>query len=198
MQPPPTKSPALRPVNDEPPAGGTPGRWMLDASILMAIAALLVADLIGDMRQLPRDHMLLEVVAVGFTLLGAGRFWMRWAEARRAFEHHVRDLQVHLRTASEDAARWRSEAQGALEGLGVAIDQQCDRWGLSEAERAVALLLLKGLSMKEVGDVRGTSERTARQQALAVYKKAGLSGRAELSAFFLEDLLLPSGRAPSP
>lgn len=38
---------------------------------------------------------------------------------------------------------------------------------------------------------RGTSERTARQQALAVYRKAGLAGRAELSAFFLEDLLLP-------
>ena len=31
-----------------------------------------------------------------------------------------------------------------------------------------------------------------RQQSLAVYRKSGLSGRAELAAFFLEDLLLPS------
>jgi hypothetical protein len=30
-----------------------------------------------------------------------------------------------------------------------------------------------------------------RQQAIAVYRKSGLAGRAELSAFFLEDLLLP-------
>jgi DNA-binding NarL/FixJ family response regulator len=55
----------------------------------------------------------------------------------------------------------------------------------------VALLLLKGLAHKEIADARETSERTVRQQSLAIYRKAGLSGRAELSAFFLEDLLLP-------
>ncbi len=37
-----------------------------------------------------------------------------------------------------------------------------------------------------------------RQHAVAVYRKSGLSGRAELSAFFLEDLLLPlSDEAPT-
>jgi DNA-binding NarL/FixJ family response regulator len=55
----------------------------------------------------------------------------------------------------------------------------------------VGLLLLKGLSHKEVSEVRKTSETTIRQQALAIYRKAGLRSRAELSAFFLEDLLLP-------
>jgi DNA-binding NarL/FixJ family response regulator len=55
----------------------------------------------------------------------------------------------------------------------------------------VASLLLKGLSHKEIAEVRRVSEATARQQARAVYKKAGLSGRNELAAFFLEDLLLP-------
>jgi DNA-binding CsgD family transcriptional regulator len=44
--------------------------------------------------------------------------------------------------------------------------------------------------MDEVAKVRGTSERTARDQARAIYRKAGVSGRAELSAFFLEDLLV--------
>ena len=51
---------------------------------------------------------------------------------------------------------------------------------LSPAEREVGLLLLKGLSLKEVAETRQTSERTVRQQALAVYRKAGLAGRAEL------------------
>ena len=36
-----------------------------------------------------------------------------------------------------------------------------------------------------------------REQARALYRKAGLSGRASLSAFFLEDLLLP-GTAAGP
>ncbi len=55
----------------------------------------------------------------------------------------------------------------------------------------MGLLLLKGLSLRDVAQARSTSERTVRQQALAVYRKAGLAGRAELAAFFLEDLLLP-------
>jgi DNA-binding NarL/FixJ family response regulator len=55
----------------------------------------------------------------------------------------------------------------------------------------VALLLLKGLSVKEIAAVRATSERTIRTQARSLYSKAGLTGRAALSAFFLEDLLAP-------
>ncbi len=42
--------------------------------------------------------------------------------------------------------------------------------------------------------MRESSERTVRQQARAIYGKANLSGRAALSAFFLEDLLLPAGQ----
>ena len=57
------------------------------------------------------------------------------------------------------------------------------------------MLLLKGLSHKEVADARGTSERTARGQARSVYHKAGLDSRAALSAFFLEDLLPPRERS---
>jgi DNA-binding NarL/FixJ family response regulator len=55
----------------------------------------------------------------------------------------------------------------------------------------VALLLLKGLSHKEVATVRAVSERTVREQARSIYSKTGLTGRAALSAFFLEDLLAP-------
>ncbi|HVP62222.1 MAG TPA: LuxR C-terminal-related transcriptional regulator [Myxococcaceae bacterium] len=65
---------------------------------------------------------------------------------------------------------------------------------VTEAEREVALLLLKGLSLREIAGLRETSERTVRHQSLAVYRKAGLAGRAELSAYFLEDLLGPRQR----
>jgi hypothetical protein len=37
---------------------------------------------------------------------------------------------------------------------------------------------------------RNTSEKTVRQQASAIYQKSNLSSRSELSAFFLEDLLV--------
>jgi len=44
----------------------------------------------------------------------------------------------------------------------------------------------------EIAAARATSERTIRAQARSIYAKAGLSGRAALSAFFLEDLLAPN------
>lgn len=55
----------------------------------------------------------------------------------------------------------------------------------------MALLLLKGLSNKEIAAVRAASERTVREQARSIYSKTELTGRAALSAFFLEDLLAP-------
>jgi DNA-binding CsgD family transcriptional regulator len=92
-----------------------------------------------------------------------------------------------------DLARWRGEAEGLLAGLASTIDRQLEEWRLSAAEREVAWLILKGLSYKEVAEVRETTERTARHQAIAIYRKAGLAGRAEMAAFFLEDLLEPRG-----
>jgi DNA-binding CsgD family transcriptional regulator len=99
----------------------------------------------------------------------------------------MRDLEV----ARLQGQRWRAESRTLLNGLGEAIDTQFSRWNLTEAEREVALLLLKGLSVKEISAVRATSERTIRAQSASLYSKAGLTGRAALSAFFLEDLLAP-------
>jgi DNA-binding CsgD family transcriptional regulator len=106
----------------------------------------------------------------------------------------LRDLEV----ARSEGAQWRSDMREVLKGLGSAIDAQFERWQLTPAEREVAMLMLKGLSHKEIAAVREASERTVRQQARAIYGKANLSGRAALSAFFLEDLLLPGGAAYRP
>ena len=99
----------------------------------------------------------------------------------------IRDLDV----ARIQGRQWRDETRALLKGLGEAIDRQFLTWKLTEAEREIGLLLLKGLSLKEIAAVRVTSERTIRAQARSIYAKAGLSGRAALSAFFLEDLLAP-------
>lgn len=87
--------------------------------------------------------------------------------------------------------RWRASAEHALAGLGQAIDTQFDNWALTNTEREIAILLLKGLGHKQIAGQTGRSERTVRQHAVTVYGKAGLAGRAELAAFFLQDLTLP-------
>jgi DNA-binding CsgD family transcriptional regulator len=69
------------------------------------------------------------------------------------------------------------------------IQWQFSEWLLSPSEAEVALLLLKGLSIKEIAEARATQEKTVRKQASAIYEKSGLAGRHELSAWFFEDLL---------
>jgi DNA-binding NarL/FixJ family response regulator len=73
--------------------------------------------------------------------------------------------------------------------LGDLIQQQFKAWELTDSEQAVGLLLLKGLSFREIAAVRETREKTVRAQASAIYRKAGVSGRHAFSAWFIEDFL---------
>jgi DNA-binding CsgD family transcriptional regulator len=83
---------------------------------------------------------------------------------------------------------WRVQRRGEIAAMGQAIEDQFRKWHLSVAEVDVAGLMLKGASLKEIAIARDTTEATIRQQAQAIYRKSGLSGRAELSAYFLESL----------
>jgi DNA-binding CsgD family transcriptional regulator len=156
--------------------------------LFAAIAAFIAIDVIGDYRSgTAPGHIIFEGAVMAIALAGSIIMWRQY----RAVHRQVHQLSVDLDAAKREAIRFREEAHDALRGLGEAIDHQFTRWSLSPAEREIGLLLLKGLSHKEIAGVRSTSENTIRQQALAVYRKSGLSSRAELSAFFLEDLLLP-------
>ncbi len=165
------------------------------AVVFLAISALAVVDLIGDAGSAAGIvHLVSEALIAVFGLLGF--LWMaarlrELAARTRRLEEDTRELEADLARSRADAARFRREAHDLIAGLGAAIDAQLGAWGLSPAEKDVAMLLLKGLSHKEIGEVRGVAEATVRQQARAMYRKAGLGGRADLAAFFLEDLLAP-------
>lgn len=69
------------------------------------------------------------------------------------------------------------------------IHEQFEQWSLTKSEQEVSMLLLKGLSFKEISAVRETKEKTVRQQASTIYAKAGVEGRHDLAAWFLEDFI---------
>jgi DNA-binding CsgD family transcriptional regulator len=168
------------------------------AGVLVAfltVAVLAAIDIFSDLREgTTVSHVVSESGVFLVGLLGSIFIVRRLAltlRGARAAQREVLELAKRLVATEAEANRWRSEARDLVNGLAAAIDQQFDRWALSPAEKETALLLLKGLSHKEVAKVRSVSEATARQQARAVYKKGGLSGRHDLAAFFLEDLMLP-------
>jgi len=160
-------------------------RWILLAT-LSAIAVIIATDLITDAREgVPFWHLSVEGTA-GLLAL-AGVFYILKDMVRLRHDlNKERHLSARLK---QEAEAWRKQSKDYLNGLSTLIDAQLTQWGLTPAEREVAFLLLKGLSLKEIALARGTAEKTTRAQSLSIYAKAGLSSRAELSAFFLEDLL---------
>lgn len=175
----------------------TPERRFLFGSLLAFVGVSLLAafDISADLREgTTMGHVVIEGGILLVALLGAAFMTRRLVltlRRARATQKEALALVAQLEETRAEADRWRREARDLMQGLGEALDQQFDRWNLTPAEKEVALLLLKGLSLREIANARSVTEATARQQARAVYRKAGLSGRHDLAAFFLEDLMLP-------
>lgn len=159
------------------------------AGILAIVAVLVSFDIFTDFREgVVLWHVLTEGVIGAVALAGMFYLLRGTVSLRHRLEKEIEDFTAF----KKEADTWRTESRKYIEGLALAIDQQLTKWNLTVAEKEVAFLLLKGLSLKEVAEVRKTTEKTARVQSMAVYAKAGISGRSELSAFFLEDLLPPA------
>lgn len=161
----------------------------------LVVGLTFLAVVVGGLADLYLDdpgnfltlHVLLEVTLVVVSL-GLGLYLLRgWYATARSLESVREELEVRR----EERNEWRRRAHKLLTGLGREIDRQFEEWSLTPSEKEVALLLVKGYSHKKIGAMTDRSERTARQHATSVYSKAGLSGRHELAAFFLEDLMLP-------
>ncbi len=97
-----------------------------------------------------------------------------WTEIRR------------LTTRDRDLSRQVELATGAF---GSVLERHLDAWGLTAAERDVAVLAIKGFSIAEIADIRQTKLGTIKAQCGSVYRKAGVSGRLQLLSLFIEDLM---------
>ena len=162
--------------------------WAVVA-VILGIILFVGIELIDEPDMTPAQ-LLLELLSTAPIVMTSVGVALLFRVAQRQRDEQLNVLH-DLELARVQGSRWRSEARSYLDGLGAAIETQFSRWNLTEAEREVALLLLKGLSTKEIAAVRAGSERTVREHARSIYAKAGLTGRAALSAFFLEDLLAP-------
>ncbi|MBO9397464.1 helix-turn-helix transcriptional regulator [Shimia sp. R9_1] len=96
---------------------------------------------------------------------------------------------VALRQAFRARARAEANLAQVQKAFREHIDASFAHWELTPAERDVALFSIKGLSIQEIAGLRETSEGTVKAQCNAIYRKAGVSGRAQLMSLFLDDLL---------
>lgn len=146
--------------------------------IIQALCAVFfISDILSSvlgLRSAPlswRARELLELGAAVGLLLGLGLGAVVLARAVRG------------RTVAEEGLR---RASGAFMDL---LEERFAEWGLTPAERDVALFAIKGMSTAEIGALRNTSEGTVKAQTNAIYRKAGVTGRPQLLSLFIEDLM---------
>ena len=146
-----------------------------------------LGDVIYDYREgASVAHILMElsIAIVSFALITALTIGI-WRQSRSNMR-----LKAELASISEANEQTLPPAlASARHELALVLKKQFEDWQLTQTEREVAMLLLKGLSFKEIAAVRDTMEKTVRQQASTIYKKANVSGRHAFSAWFIEDLL---------
>jgi DNA-binding NarL/FixJ family response regulator len=174
---------------------------VLNEQILFGVFALLIGaftawDLFIDSGLgTSINHIVLEGTIVIFSFVAFIRIILLTIAKYRLIQDSLNTKLVNAQTEAillrEDNIKYRNEAQVFLEGIAVVIDRQFSEWKLTNSEKEVALLMLKGLSNKQIAEIRNTSEKTIQSQASQIYSKSSLESRAQLSAYFLEDLLLP-------
>lgn len=164
-------------------------RFWIGVGVLLVIL-LAILDLIEDMGNETGNWYL--IVDLSYVFLMLWLLFYLWRNVPITLKQTNLALTSQIVQHHHDMQAWKQKAADTMKGFGQLISVQFEEWQLTKAEQEVALLLLKGLSIKEISVVRGTSPGTTRQQATALYEKANLNSRAELSAFFLEDVLLVS------
>jgi DNA-binding NarL/FixJ family response regulator len=155
----------------------TPLRLLLKRSVFLIAAALQIgcgivfsADLISEWRA-EQLHAEVELVAVFALALGAALILRETFKLMRRNSRIERELGV---------------ASGAFQSV---IEQHFDDWALTAAERDVALLSIKGVSISDIARMRDTREGTIKAQSTAIYRKVGVSNRAELVSVMVEELI---------
>lgn len=143
------------------------------AIILASATAFFAYDIVIDL--LDNRESLLHILIESLVFLAIST--VLFAELRR-----VSRLKLEVLRERDKTSRLSGELLAVMRG-------QFADWGLSPSESEVALMLIKGLSMKEISLARQVKEKTVRQQATSVYAKSGYAGRHELVAHFIEDLM---------
>lgn len=152
------------------------GRLAVALTLFLVVQAVAAVFFIGDaLADLAEGAVGLHGWVEGMVALALAGGLVLGAVALREALARIRRQEAALAAAAGDLAR--------------VIAGQFDAWGLTPAERDVGMLALKGLDVAEIATLRGAAQGTVRAQLTRIYAKAGVSGRAQFAAWFVEDLL---------
>ncbi len=155
-------------------------------TVLLLVMTSNAFDLVMDFhRHEPIWHLIEEIIVIS---LATGLIIYLTKELKQK-KYDMQALIEALKTTERSLTKSTTFIDNARKEYSEIIHQQFDEWQLSQSQQQIALLLLKGLSFNEIAAIRDTKEKTVRQQASEIYKKADVAGRHAFSAWFFEDFL---------
>jgi DNA-binding CsgD family transcriptional regulator len=77
-------------------------------------------------------------------------------------------------------------ASSALQDV---IESHFSEWNLTASERDVAALMVKGLSIAEIANVRGSAEGTVKAHLNNIYRKSDARNRAEVLSHIMDAMI---------
>ena len=166
-------SPIAAPARSTQPLSERSGPLIALITFQIFCTLFFVYDVNTDMYSPDYDirHMLPEIGATIGLLIGI-TFEMR------ALLRMLR-RQAHMEQSLGVAA-------GALADL---MEAYFSQWALTPSEQDVASFTIKGYSIAEIAELRGSAEGTVKTHLNAIYRKAGVQGRSQLVSLLIEDLL---------
>lgn len=160
---------------------------MFQALVFLLVSLDITLDIVEG---LPMKAMIYDLLLEGsilvLVILSTNSIWRKLKVEKESKSK----LENRLNETVLKASIWEKKSKDFVSEFHSHLLSKFFDWSLSKSEKEVAVLLLKGLTSKEIASIRFTSERTIRNQCRSIYEKAGFKSKNELKGYFLSELIV--------
>lgn len=174
-------------TEDLPPLGRIEYIFILFFLILLtAYTAYEVYDELNDLDQGESPltawlEILIVTTSLGFVFYMTRMLYKNIMQQKRMAQS-LQQVRQQLHSSNK-------RLQEGKEAFRESVEWQLNDWQFTQAQKDIAFLLLKGLSIKGIAEQRHTQEKTIRNHLSAIYDKSSMPGRHVFCSWFFEDLL---------
>ncbi len=155
-----------------------------------ALCVLALFDIYFDFNHgIPFRHIIFEILVFLTGLIGLNYFAIVVSKKYKSQHQTLEALKSDMGKKDRELVTLSNKVKSYKEEFRAEVENTFKTWHLTKTEVEIAGLLLKGLSLKEIAELRGSNERTVRSQCSSIYKKSKRQSRSQLSSYFLDDLI---------
>ncbi len=103
----------------------------------------------------------------------------------RNSNQEIEEAKLALANSKSSQKKFSPEIQQFWEG----IQSQFKEWKLSQSEKEIAILMLRGFTNPQIAALREKSIKTIENQMFSIFQKSSTTGKLDFISYFLSPLL---------